>query len=148
MISRKYGAPLRQLASPDPMISRTGKKVRIEEYADALAVEVKIAPRDIEQVYVGQTASMRFAAFDQKTTPGIEGEVSMVSAETTQDQRTGTSYYIARVQLAAEQVAKMGDAKLLPGMPVEVLIATDKRTVLSYLVRPLGDQFMHTFRER
>ena len=81
--------------------------------ADALAVEVKIAPREIEQVYVGQNASMRFAAFNQKTTPGIDGEVSMVSAETTQDQRTGTSYYTARVQLAPEQVAKMGAGQVV-----------------------------------
>jgi HlyD family secretion protein len=116
--------------------------------ADALAVEVKIAPRDIEQVYVGQTASMRFAAFDQKTTPGIEGEVSMVSAETTQDQRTGTSYYTARVQLAPEQVAKMGDAKLMPGMPVDVFIKTPGRTALSYLIKPLRDQAERAFKER
>jgi HlyD family secretion protein len=116
--------------------------------ADALAVEVKIAPRDIEQVYVGQTASMRFAAFDQKTTPGIEGEVNMVSAETTQDQRTGTSYYTARVLLSPEQVAKMGDAKLLPGMPVDVFIKTPGRTAFSYLIKPLRDQAERAFKER
>ncbi len=116
--------------------------------ADALAVEVKIAPRDIEQVYVGQAASMRFAAFDQKTTPGIEGEVSMVSAETTLDQRTGTSYYTARVLLSPEQVAKMGDAKLLPGMPVDVFIKTPGRTAFSYLIKPLRDQAERAFKER
>jgi HlyD family secretion protein len=116
--------------------------------ADALAVEVKIAPRDIEQVYVGQAASMRFAAFDQKTTPGIEGEVSMVSAETTLDQRTGASYYTARVLLSPEQVAKMGDAKLLPGMPVDVFIKTPGRTAFSYLIKPLRDQAERAFKER
>jgi HlyD family secretion protein len=116
--------------------------------ADALAVEVKIAPRDIEQVYVGQNASMRFAAFDQKTTPSIEGEVSMVSAETTQDQRTGTSYYTARVQLAPEQVAKMGEVKLLPGMPVDVFIKTPGRTAFAYLIKPLRDQAERAFKER
>jgi len=116
--------------------------------ADALAVEVKIAPRDIEQVYVGQAASMRFAAFDQKTTPGIEGEVSMVSAETTLDQRTGASYYTARVMLSPEQVAKMGDAKLLPGMPVDVFIKTPGRTAFSYLIKPLRDQAERAFKER
>ncbi len=116
--------------------------------ADALAVEVKIAPRDIEQVYVGQNASMRFAAFDQKTTPGIDGEVSMVSAETTQDQRTGTSYYTARVQLAPEQVAKMGEVKLLPGMPVDVFIKTPGRTAFAYLIKPLKDQAERAFKER
>src|SRR5215475_7631669 len=64
--------------------------------ADALAVEVKIAPREIDQVYVGQSAALRFATFNQKTTPEIEGEVAVVSADLTQEQRTGTSYYTAR----------------------------------------------------
>jgi HlyD family secretion protein len=116
--------------------------------ADALAVEVKIAPRDIDQVYFGQTASMRFAALDKKTTPSIEGEVSMVSAETTQDQRTGATYYTARVQLAPEEIARLADAKLLPGMPVDVFIKTPGRTALSYLIKPLRDQAARAFKER
>ena len=116
--------------------------------ADALAVEVKIAPRDIDQVYVGQTASMRFAAFDQKTTPGIEGEVSMVSADLVQEQRTGMSYYTARVLLNPEEVARLGNAKLLPGMPVDVFIKTPGRTAFSYLIKPLRDQAERAFKER
>jgi HlyD family secretion protein len=116
--------------------------------ADALAVEVKIAPRDIDQVYAGQTASMRFAAFDQKTTPGIEGEVSMVSADLMQDQRTGMSYYTARVLLNPEELARLGNAKLLPGMPVDVFIKTPGRTALSYLIKPLRDQAERAFKER
>jgi len=116
--------------------------------ADALAVEVKIAPRDIDQVYVGQAASMRFAAFDQKTTPEIEGEVSLVSADLVQEQRTGMSYYTARVLLKPEEVARLGSAKLLPGMPVDVFIKTPGRTALSYLIKPLRDQAERAFKER
>jgi HlyD family secretion protein len=115
--------------------------------ADALAVEVKIAPRDIDHVYVGQAASMRFAAFDQKTTPGVEGEVSMVSADLTQDQRTGMSYYTARVSLKPEELARLGNAKLVPGMPVDVFIKTPGRTALSYLIKPLRDQAERAFKE-
>jgi HlyD family secretion protein len=115
---------------------------------DALAVEVKIAPRDIEQVYVGQTASMRFAAFNQKTTPELQGDVSMVSPDLTQDQRTGASYYTVRITLTPEQVVKLGTSKLVPGMPVEVFIQTSERTVLSYLTRPLMEQAERAFRER
>jgi HlyD family secretion protein len=116
--------------------------------ADTLAVEAKIVPRDIDQVYVGQAASMRFAAFDQKTTPGIEGEVSMVSADLVQDQRTGTSYYTTRVLLKPEELARLGNAKLLPGMPVDVFIKTPGRTALSYLIKPLRDQAERAFKER
>ena len=116
--------------------------------ADALAVEAKIAPRDIDQVYAGQAASMRFAAFDQKTTPEIEGEVSMVSADLMQDQRTGMSYYTARVLLRPEELTRLGSAKLLPGMPVDVFIKTPGRTALSYLIKPLRDQAERAFKER
>ena len=115
---------------------------------DALAVEVRIAPRDIEQIYAGQTATMRFAAFDQKTTPEIEGAVSMVSPDLTQDQRTGTSYYTVRIALKAEEVAKLGTSKLVPGMPVEVFVQTSDRTVLSYITKPLMEQAGRALRER
>lgn len=115
---------------------------------DALGVEVKIAPRDIEQVYFGQSAMMRFGAFDSKTTPDIEGAVSMVSADLTQDQRTGASYYTVRIALKPQEVEKLGTSKLVPGMPVEVFIKTSERSVLSYLTKPLMEQAGRAFRER
>jgi HlyD family secretion protein len=115
---------------------------------DALAVEVKISPRDIEQVYFGQTATMKFAAFNQKTTPEIDGEISVVSADITQDQRTGMSYYTVRALLKQDELAKLGSAKLVPGMPVDVFIKTPGRTALSYLMKPLRDQADRAFKER
>lgn len=115
---------------------------------DTLAVEVKIAPRDIEQVYVGQLAVMRFAALNQQTTPEIEGDVSVVSADLTQEQRTGASYYTARVALKADELVRLGHAKLVPGMPVDVFIQTPGRTALAYLIKPLRDQAERAFRER
>jgi HlyD family secretion protein len=116
--------------------------------ADALAVDVKISPRDIDQVYVGQVATMKFAAFNQKTTPEIEGQVGVVSADITQDQRTGASHYTGRVLLKTEELAKLGSAKLVPGMPVDVFIKTQGRTALSYLVKPLWDQAGRALKER
>jgi HlyD family secretion protein len=116
--------------------------------ADALAIEVRIATREIDQVYFGQTATMRFAAFNQKTTPEIEGTVTMVSADLTQDQRSGTSYYTVRVALKPEELAKLGASKVVPGMPVDVFIKTSGRTALSYLTKPLTDQAERAFKER
>ena len=115
---------------------------------DTLAVEVKIAPRDIEQLYVGQSAFLRFAALNQRTTPEIEGDVVLVSADLTQDQRTGTSYYMARVSLKPDQVARLGEAKLVPGMPVDVFIQTPGRTALAYLIKPLKEQAERALKER
>ena len=116
--------------------------------ADAMAVEVKITPRDIDQIYPGQKAMMRFAALNQKTTPEIEGEVNVVSPDLTQEQRTGTSYYTVRVLLKPEDVAQLGNSKLIPGMPVDVFIQTPSRTALSYLIKPLRDQAERAFKER
>lgn len=116
--------------------------------SDALVVEVKVAPRDIDHVHIGQAATMRFAAFNQKSTPEIDGEISMVSADLTQDQRSGTSYYTARVALKLEEVARLGQAKLVPGMPVDVFIKTPGRTALSYLTKPLWDQAERAMKER
>lgn len=116
--------------------------------ADALAIEVKIATREIDQVYFGQAAAMRFAAFNQKTTPEIEGTVNMVSADLTQDQRSGASYYTVRVGLKPEELAKLGANKVVPGMPVDVFIKTSGRTALSYLIKPLMDQAERALKER
>ena len=116
--------------------------------ADALAIEVKIATREIDQVYFGQVAAMRFAAFNQKTTPEIEGSVNMVSPDLTQDQRTGASYYTVRVGLKPEELAKLGANKVVPGMPVDVFIKTSGRTALSYLIKPLMDQAERALKER
>lgn len=115
---------------------------------DALAVEVKIAPHDITQVYLGQAATVRFSSFDQTATPEVEGTVSLVSPDLTQDQRTGVSYYMIRIAVKPDQLKKLGTDKLMPGMPADVFIKTAGRTVLSYLTKPLMDQAERAFRER
>jgi HlyD family secretion protein len=91
---------------------------------------------------------MRFAAFDQKTTPEVEGQVGVVSPDITQDKRTGTSYYTIRVSIKPEELRKLGASKLVPGMPVDVFIKTHGRTALSYLMKPLQDQAERAFKER
>ena len=115
---------------------------------DRLQVEAKVQPQDIAQVKVGQPAVLRFSAFDTRTTPEIDGEVTRVSADTSTDQRTGMSYYTIRIGLPPEELKKLGELKLLPGMPVEAFVQTGERTVISYLMKPLYDQFMRAFREK
>jgi HlyD family secretion protein len=73
--------------------------------------------------------------------------VSVVSADVSHDQRTGTSYYVARVAPDPKEIARVAGLKLLPGMPVEAFVQTGERTVLSYLMKPLHDQVVRAFRE-
>jgi HlyD family secretion protein len=115
---------------------------------DALTVEAKLAPQDIDQVHPGQTAVLRFSTFNQRTTPELNGTVSRVSADLTTDQRTGTSHYTVRIAIPEEEVARLNGLKLLPGMPLEAFIQTGERTVLSYLTKPFTDQAARAFRGR
>lgn len=115
---------------------------------EALTAELKIAPQDIDQVRLDQSATLKFSAFNQRTTPEIEGRVSLVSADVSQDQKTGGYFYTARVAVSDAELAKLGALKLVAGMPVEAFVRTDDRTVISYLTRPIRDQIARAFREK
>lgn len=112
---------------------------------DELSAEVRIATSDIDQVHLGQTATLRFPAFNQRTTPEIGGTVTRVGADLTRDSQANTVFYVVRIRPDESQREKL---RLHPGMPVEAFIATGERTALSYLVKPIADQFVRAFRER
>ncbi len=116
--------------------------------SDTLLAEAKVEPKDIDQVQFGQPVILRFSAFNMRTTPEINGTVVRVGADTTTDQRTGQSYYLVRIAMTANEIGRLGDVKLTPGMPVEAFIQTGQRTLVSYLVKPLRDQLMRAFREK
>lgn len=114
---------------------------------DQLMVETKVKTTDIDQVHIGQPASLRFSAFDTRVTPQISGKVTNVSADRQVDQRSGASFYTVDVEIGPDQLSHLGGAKLVPGMPVETYIQTGKRTMLSYIIKPLLDQLQRSFRE-
>jgi HlyD family secretion protein len=116
--------------------------------ADHLTVEAKITPQDRPQLHLGQQAVLRFSAFNQRTTPEIEGKISMVAADLTQDPRTGSAYYTTRISVSERDLSRLEGVKLAPGMPVEAFVQTEARTVLSYFTKPLSDQVTRAFREK
>jgi HlyD family secretion protein len=116
--------------------------------ADALPVEVRVQPQDIDQLYIGQPAALRFTAFNSRTTPEINGKVSRISADVEQDAKTAQKYYTIRIEVPEREIARLAGAKLVSGMPVETFIQTNRRTVYSFIVRPLEDQIMRAFREK
>jgi HlyD family secretion protein len=113
-----------------------------------LTAEVRIAPQEIDQLWIGQPAALRFSAFNQRTTPEINGNVSRISADVSIDQRMGASFYLVRVGVPRSEIERLGDVKLISGMPVEVFMKTGDRTVFSWLMKPLVDQMTRAFRER
>ncbi|RWC24647.1 MULTISPECIES: HlyD family type I secretion periplasmic adaptor subunit [unclassified Mesorhizobium] len=114
---------------------------------DDLTVEARVAPQDIDQLTPGQSATLRLSAFNQQTTPELNGAVSKISADLNVDEKTGASFYTVHVVLPRTELTRLKGLALAPGMPVEVFFSTGNRTMLSYLVKPLADQIQRAFRE-
>jgi HlyD family secretion protein len=116
--------------------------------SDDLQIEARLQPNDIDQVRKGQQAFVRFSAFNQRVTPQLIGQVSYVSPDTTRDQQTSTSYFTVRIMLPEEERRRLAGLQLSSGMPAEVFMQTGSRTMLSYLFKPILDQFQRAFVER
>ncbi|MEZ8080448.1 HlyD family type I secretion periplasmic adaptor subunit [Enterovibrio norvegicus] len=115
---------------------------------DNLIVEAQIAPKDIDQIHPGQLSRVRFPSFNQKTTPDLVAELSLISADLVQQTQEAPPVYMARLKINANELEKLNGKSLIPGMPVEVFITTQERSVMSYLIKPIVDQIQHSMRER
>ena len=116
--------------------------------SDELIIEAKVAPQDVDQVRIGQPAVVQFGAFNRRTTPELNGEVIGLGADITQDERKNETYYAVRIRIPEKEMARLEGLQPMAGMPVEVFIQTSPRTVLSYLTKPLREQFDRAFRGR
>jgi HlyD family secretion protein len=115
---------------------------------DDLQIEARVQPKDIDHVRTGQKAFVRFAAFNQRTTPQLNGTVSYVSADTGHDQQTNAPYFTVRVMLPEDERRRLNGQQLVPGMPTEVFMQTGSRTMMSYLFEPITDQMRRAFVEQ
>ncbi len=113
-----------------------------------LLIEARIKPQEIDKVRIGQIANVRFSSFDSHVTPRLEGIVRKISAAEITD-KDGGAFYTTQVEVPPEQFLKLDSAqRLVPGMPAEVYLETQSRTILSYFLKPLSDMMSHSFRER
>jgi len=113
-----------------------------------LVIAARVDPIHIDQIFVGQTVSLRFSALDQRQTPELFGTVTQVSADAFEDQASQASFYRAEIVLNEGEFARLPEGTtLIPGMPVESFIRTDDRSPIAYLVKPLADYFTKAFRE-
>ena len=130
------------------VINQTEPLMLIVPESDRLILEVRIQPHDIDQVLVGQLARVRFTAFNQRTTPEVIGNMFRIGGDLTREPQTGQSYFLAGVAIGQEELTRLGDLKLVPGMPADVFIRTGDRTFASYIIKPLSDQMNRSLRER
>ena len=112
-----------------------------------LIINAQVSPLDIDRIKIGSIAEVRFSSFNSKTTPTMEGMVSKVSADSFVNEKTGAQYYLANIDLTPDSQKKLGDLKLIPGMPAEVLINIGERTLFEYLMQPVTNAFARSFIE-
>lgn len=119
----------------------------IVPYEDHLVLEGTVKPSDIDRVQIGQDARVRLSALNTNATPELEGSVSFVSAELVSDEENGVEFYRVRVQLSERDDRRARQLGLVPGMPAEIFIETGSRSIMSYITKPLRDQFARAFRD-
>ncbi|WP_036665846.1 HlyD family type I secretion periplasmic adaptor subunit [Paludibacterium yongneupense] len=102
---------------------------------EVLLVEARVSPRDIAFLHPGQRAYLRFTAYDSTVYGGMEGELQEIGADTLSDEK-GQPYYLVRVRTRAS-AAGGRHWRIIPGMVVQVDILTGKKSILSYLLKPV-----------
>src|SRR4051812_30654579 len=103
---------------------------------DALVVEAKVLAQDIDEVGWNAPAGVRFSAFPSRTTPELNGTVSVIAADASDDQRTGAHYYTVRVAVPESELARLNGATLKAGMPAEVSLSKHAVSAWSMVARP------------
>ncbi len=141
------GRVQRLLANTVGGVVQPGKDiVEIVPMDDALVLEAKIQPKDIAFIHPGQAATVKFSAYDFAIYGGIEAVVENISPDTETDERGNNTYYVVRVRTKQSNFSEK--MPIIPGMTAEVDILTGKKTVLSYLLKPVLKAHAYALRER
>lgn len=115
--------------------------------SDDLIIDAQVTPVDIDRIAVGQETTIRLPALNARTVPTLYGTVTNVSADAVVDQRSGTSFYQARIAINPESLTELEGKPLIPGMPAEVFIATGSSTFLQMMFKPLSNAVARSFNE-
>lgn len=116
--------------------------------ADKLVVDARIHPQQRDRVSGDMGARVRFTAFNTRNTPELLGTVTWVSPDQTIVSENQEPYFKIRVALNDGEIKRLNEKIIKPGMPAEVMITSEERSVISYLVKPFTDQLNRAFRER
>jgi HlyD family secretion protein len=132
-------------------VIETGKPIMEILPSDVpLIIEAQILRTEIDSVKIGQKATVRLTALNQRTTPVLNGEVFYVSADSMPDPANNGAQdiYLARVNLPVSELSRIPGFAPTPGMPAEILIQTAERTFFDYLTKPIRDSMARAFMER
>ncbi len=115
---------------------------------DGLTVEVQVPVEDISDIHPGMKAELHLTAYKQRIVPTVQGDVVDVSADRLTDPKTNNAYYTATIRPDLAEIAELPGVHLYPGMPATVMVPTEARTALDYIVGPLAASFSHAFRQK
>ena len=114
---------------------------------ESLVISAQVMPADLDQISLGQETNVIFSSLKQNSAPELEGKVSYISADNLIDPITGAPYFLVEVEIADNQISKLNGQSLVAGMPADIFIQTQKRTVLNYLLEPLNKTLKQTMRD-
>jgi HlyD family secretion protein len=132
-------------------VIESGKSIMEILPADVpLIIETQVPRTEIDNVRIGQKATVRLTALNLRTTPVLDGEVFYVSADALPDPAGDAKreVYLARVNLPVSELSRVPGFAPTPGMPVEIMIQTAERTFFSYLAKPITDSMSRAFLEQ
>lgn len=137
-----------KLATKGAVIRSGDAVAEVVPLADELIVEAMVSPTDVDKIHEGVQAEVRFTNFVSRLTPVILGKVNTISRDRLIDEATRQPYFLAQISIRDTNIPDKLKESLSAGMLVEVIIPVGERTVLQFLVQPLGDAFAKTFREK
>lgn len=136
-----------QVTTPRSVLRPADPLLHLVPQDRPLVIGARVATINIDEINVGQPVALRFSAFSSRTTPEIDGQLMRISPDAMRDEATHMPYYRAEITIPPEELQKLGDLSLIPGMPAEVYIQTGERSPMAYLLKPMTDYFNRAFRE-
>ncbi|EIM25031.1 HlyD family type I secretion periplasmic adaptor subunit [Microvirga lotononidis] len=129
------------------VISPAEPVMNIVPVNDKLELEAKVLPNEIDQVKIGQKATVKVHASNARMIPDLHGTVSRISADVSRDQQTGATFYTTRIELPQDEIKKLENIHLIAGMQAEVFVEVNQRTPFEYFFKPMEEQIARAFRE-
>lgn len=127
-----------RISAPGTAVGPREPLLEIVPADENLVVELKLDPHDIDHVRAGDAAEVRLAAFDSRTTQMLPARVTRVAPDAVTDPATRLATYAAQVEVDASELARYPRLRLQAGMPAEVFVTTPSRSLVEYLLEPLG----------
>jgi membrane fusion protein, epimerase transport system len=127
-----------RVSAPGTVVGAREPLLEIAPSQESLVIELRVDPHDIDHVRVGDSADVRLSAFNQRATPLLQAVVTAVAPDAVADAAGKQAWYVAQVEVRPEQLAQHPQMRLQAGMPAEVFVTTPPRSLLAYLLEPLG----------